>query len=277
MQKKYLRCFGPITLSALSLFLSFIVLQPLALFFGPTFNLLASRGIGKVAFVSMAIYQILLFLSLFPIKTLKKFFDRTLFFFVKEKWFPRFALYFSSFFTMHSLIIAYLYFSGILTYNPNWGSITTYLVAKTAFGLFVVFMLAWTEELIFRGTLFPYFNQFYGIVSSLFITSLIFMLVHNLRNPLLLITRDFKLGLGLFLLGLFLNQIFVITGKLYTGMGVHAGLVFVKVIFRRAPFLTNLPDLRSSHTTHILFLIAIVYLFVRYRRSFSKQIFKTIA
>jgi hypothetical protein len=104
------------------------------------------------------------------------------------------------------------------------------------------------------------------------------MLCHDLTNPLNLITKDWKLGLGLFLLGMMLNIIFVITQKLYTGMGAHAGLVFVKVILRRARFLVFLPaaqlpcwvnpDLRQSVLIHIMFVAVNIGLIIRYRKIF---------
>lgn len=277
MNNKHWQCIGPITLSALSLLLSFFILQPLALFLDPTFNLLASRGIGKVAFVSMAIYQILLLLAVLPSEFLQRFFKRNLFFFKEKRWFSRFSLFFTLFFFLHACLLLIFYLTGYVSYNPSWGIFNAKLVAKTLFGLFVVFMLAWTEELIFRGTIYPYLKQYYKTLSSLFLTSLIFMLVHNLRNPLTLLTTEWKLGLGLFLLGVLLNQIFVITKKLYTGMGAHAGLVFVKVILRRAPFLYFIPahqmwlfskDLRQSHLVHLLFAIVIISLFTKYRKKF---------
>jgi membrane protease YdiL (CAAX protease family) len=260
---------GPIFLSALSLFISYTILQFFAYKLDPAFNLLASRGIPKVAFICMAIYQILLFISIQPKKFLKEFFDRVLFFFVKERWFFSFSYLFISFFLLHSIVLFIFYQQGHILYDPNGASITTPIILKTLFGLFVVFMLAWTEELIFRGTIYPYFAQYYSPLVSMLTTSLIFMLAHSLKNPLILLTTEWKLGLGLFLLGLLLNQVFVITKKLYTGMGIHAGLVFVKVIIRRMPFLKSVPDLRQSHLVHILFLCAIIFLFVWYKRSLT--------
>ena len=278
MNFRHWKCAGPILLSALSLFITFFLLQPIALFLNPSFSLLASRGIGKVAFVSMVIYQILLFLSTQSKQFFADFLERVLFFFVREPgWFQKFARYFLIFFSLHAFILFFLYLTGFVLYDPTWGSLNVALFAKTLFGLFVVFMLAWTEELIFRGTIYPYFSQFYKPLPSMLITSTIFMLVHNLTNPLALVTSNWKLGLGLFLLGLFLNQIFVITKKLYTGMGVHAGLVFVKVVLRRAPFLVFIAqsewpwwlhrDLRQAPLAHVLFSIAILFLFAKYRRS----------
>jgi membrane protease YdiL (CAAX protease family) len=268
--KKLCTCVGPIILSALSLFTSFAVLHPLAIYLGPEFNLLASRGIGKVAFISMVIFQILLFLSVQPKIFLQKFLDRTVFFFIKERWLWIFSYFFISFFSLHWLILLLFYKLGYVTPITDWGTINFAVIYKTLFGLFVVFMLAWTEELIFRGTIYPYFAQFYKIVPSLLVTSLIFMIVHNLANPLALITYDWKLGLGLFLLGVLLNQIFVITKKFYAGMGIHAGLVFVKIVLRRARFLT-FTDLRQSHIVHVLFIFTILFLFARYKKEFWKD------
>lgn len=281
---------GPIVLSALSLLVSVFVLQPLALFLDPTFDLTASRGIGKVAFVTMVIYQFLLFLLVLAKtsdhykKFLDDFFKRNLFFFIREKWVPSFSIFFISFFSLHAMMILFIYNQGYIFYQPDWGIINLALIGKTLFGLFVVFMLAWTEELIFRGTIYPYFRQFYSTLTSLFVTSMIFMLAHNLKgialhqNPIALVTTEWKLGLGLFLLGFLLNQVFVVTKKLYTGMGLHAGLVFTKVIIRRAPIIAYIPenqwawwinrDLRQSHLTHILFIATIIFIFVRYKKHF---------
>lgn len=282
MKSKHLECIGPIALSALSLFISFLLIQKLAYFLDPKFDLLASRGLCKVAFVFMVIYQIVLFLFIQPQQFLTSFFKRNLFFFFKEHWLIPFSRFFLSFFSLHALLLTLLFTLGYVVYSPSWGVFNLFLVLKTLFGLFVVFMLAWTEELIFRGTIYPYFTQFYSTFSSIMLTSFIFMLVHNLANPLTLITTEWRLGLGLFLLGLLLNQVFVITKKLYTGMGLHAGLVFVKVVLRRARFLIFVPatqwpwwlhsDLRQSTLVHTLFLIAIIYLFIRHKSVFFKPL-----
>ena len=57
---------GPILLSVLSIFTAFIILQPIAFTLNSSFNLMASRGIGKVAFISMVIFQLILFLIIQP-------------------------------------------------------------------------------------------------------------------------------------------------------------------------------------------------------------------
>ena len=75
-------------------------------------------------------------------------------------------------------------------------------------------------------------------------------------------------------------MIFFITGSLDTSIGAHMGLVAVKVLLRRAPFIKFLPtksiwvnsDLRQACVIHIIFLIVIIFLTIKYREKiFSDQ------
>ena len=276
MIKKITRAFGPIILSALSLIITFNILQPFACFLDPSFNLLSSRSVGKIAFTIMAILQIILFLVMLTPKFLKNFLKTNIYFFSEKRFLKRFFNFFILFFCLHVSLLYLFYLFDFASYNQFWGSFSFSLFARIMFGFIVTFFLAWTEELIFRGTLFPYFEQTLSTFSSLCITSLIFMFVHDMRNPLNLITKNWQLGLGLFLLGFLLNLIFIETRKLYTGMGAHAGLVFVKVILRRMPLLIFLPlastpfwvnrDLRMSNLVHLLFIIAIIFMVIRNRK-----------
>ncbi len=276
MIKKFIKAIGPILLSALSITITFLLLQPLALKLGPSFNLLSNRGIGKVAFITLVILQIILFILTQTKEFLRNFFKINFHFFIEKNFVKSFFKYFFVFATLHTILLFIIYLSGYALYNPNWGHLALSLILKILFGFFVVFLLAWTEELIFRGTLFIYFEQHFSVFTSLFLTSTIFMFVHDLKNPLNLVTKNWKLGLGLFLLGALLNLIFINTRKLYNNMGAHAGLVFVKVLLRRAPLLIyldvkNLPfwlnkDLRMSNLIHLLFLILIIYYLIKNRK-----------
>ncbi|KKP24812.1 MAG: Abortive infection protein [candidate division TM6 bacterium GW2011_GWF2_28_16] len=273
MIKKFIKAIGPILLSALLLLAVFLILQPLMLKINPTYSLLSSRGLGKVVFITLVIVTILGFIFTQSKSFIKNFLQTNLYFFKDKKFIKLFFKYFLIFFVLHAFLLFIFYFSGYAIFNNNWGQFNFNLIFKILFGFIVVFMLAWTEELIFRGTLFPYFEQHFSTFTSLILTSVIFMFVHDLKNPLNLITTNWQLGLGLFLLGMLLNLIFIKTRKLYTNMGAHAGLVFVKVILRRAPLLIfldqqNLPfwvnkDLRMSALIHILFLILIIYLIIK--------------
>ena len=266
---------GPIVLSALSIFISFCLLHFFAKLLNPSWTLLASRGICKVAFVTMVIIQVVLLLGIQTRNFLNKFLKTNFYFFKEKGWFKQFATYFILFFFFHAVVLSVFYFSGYAFYNSNWGMWSFSLIARIIFGLIVVFLLAWTEELIFRGTLFPYFEQTFSTPVSVLITSFIFMLVHDLTGPWRLLTINLKMGIGLFLLGLLLNVVFAGTRKLYVGMGIHAGLVFVKVILRRVPFIQFVDqsqwswwvnkDLRQSIFVHILFMLVILF-FVRVHR-----------
>jgi hypothetical protein len=48
LHHRWIKNIGPILLSALSIFMSFFIIQPIALYLDPTFSLFANRGIGKI-------------------------------------------------------------------------------------------------------------------------------------------------------------------------------------------------------------------------------------
>ncbi len=263
----------PVLLSALSIFLTFQVLQPFALWIDPSFNLLANRGVGKIAFVTLVITHIFLLLVISSRSLWQKFLNSCVYFFWKESWIKKFLIFFWFFFALHAALLGAAILSGIAYFDTTALILSSAKIFSLVFGFFVAFLLAWSEELIFRGTLYQYFAQFISPFSSALITSLIFSLVHDLTCPWNLISKDWKLGLGLFLLGLLLNLVFIITQKLYTGMGIHAGLVYVKVVLRRLPLIVYAPtlpfwfdiDLRQSLLVHLLFVIVIAGIILRYK------------
>lgn len=202
-------CIRPIVISALSFFISFLVLQPIATYLDPSFNLLANKGIGKIAFTTMAILQILLLIYTQSRSFRKTWFHQNVLFLGRTQWIAPFFALFTLFFLLHCGIILFAFWNGQITYNPFWlAKLKSSLLPSIGLGFIATFFLAWSEELIFRGTLYTYFAQFFTPLTSILITSIIFMGVHNLTNPLLLITQDWQLGLGLFLLGVLLNIVF---------------------------------------------------------------------
>ncbi len=278
---KIFKSLGPIIISALSIFIAFLIIQPIACWLDPTFNLLANRGVGKIALTTLVILHIVLLVFTQSKSFLKLWVTKNLSFLRNSRWLKYFFLFFVIFFALHALMLISTLFLGVTNYNYALATIKTSIYARILFGFIVTFFLAWTEELIFRGTIYLFLVQNIRKFESVILTSFIFMLVHDLANPINLVTKNWKLGLGLFLLGILLNLIFEITGKLYTGMGAHAGLVFVKVILRRIPFITYLPaqlapwwfarDLRQAHSTHIAFIIVNIMLVIAYR----KKLFNT--
>ncbi|MBX9830624.1 CPBP family intramembrane metalloprotease [Candidatus Babeliales bacterium] len=275
IQHKKWKSLGPVVLSALSFGIIFAMLEPLARLLDPSLTLFASRGAGKIVQTILAISHVLLLLSLQPLSFLRTWFKQNIRFLGSTSWLKDFFTMFIIFFTLHSALLGALWLAGYTHINPAWGSLSLGLLASMGFGFLATFMLAWTEELIFRGTVLPFLKQFLSPLESIFWSALVFMLCHDFSNPLNLLTVDYKLGLGLFLLGFMLALIFHISGKLYAGMGAHAGLVFVKVIMRRAPLLIYLPasqlpwfvnaDLRQSFLVHALFVLVIISLMIAYR------------
>jgi len=295
MISKHWKNIGPMVLSALSLTISFLIIQSLAFFINPELNLLASKNLGKIAFTSMVFYQIILFLYIQSItitgesknksgnrkSMLVSFYQTNIQFLSNTNWIPTFAILFVLFFSFHSITLFSFKTLGLAFYNQSWAGISLNAIAKIIFGFVATFFLAWTEEAIFRGTIYPYFLQYYSTLTSVFLTSFIFMSVHDLTNPISLVTTNWKLGLGLFLLGFLLNVVFAITGKLYASMGIHSGLVFVKVILRKAPILNYAPeylwpwwfnqDLRQASVVHLLFFTVILILLFKHKDMFFKK------
>lgn len=259
--------------SALLLSISSLSIQFIGSFFSPSFNLLASRGLGKIIFTLLVIGHVLGLALCHSRKFFQESLEINVYFLWQKPWVHYFLGMFLIFFSLHVLMLCLIGAAGYLTYNPSC-LVTPKIIGSITLGFVVTFFLAWTEELIFRGIFFRYVAQMLSPLASVFVASLVFMLAHDIVRPWNLISCHWQLGLGLFLLGMMLNMLFLISGKLYVGMGAHAGLVFVKVILRRIPLVTYLPadqlpwwltvDLRQSHLTHALFALTIMILLKMY-------------
>ncbi|MFH0898393.1 MAG: type II CAAX endopeptidase family protein [bacterium] len=268
---------GPILLSALSLFVSSLVIQSIGQAIDPTFSLCSNRGLGKITLTVLVMLHIIALLFFQSRTLIKAWLETNFLFFKSTRWLKTFFLYFIAGFSLHALLLALCFGVGVVEYNQNLPVFKITLLARLAFGLVATFFLAWTEELIFRGTLYPFFAQHLPCLTSTLLTSIIFVFAHTISGTLTL-----PLGIGLFLLGFSLNIVFITTGKLYAGMGIHAGLVFVKVVLRRIPlFQGQTPDqwpwwfaqdLRQAPLIHILFLLVILILLWRYRRKLHSKV-----
>jgi membrane protease YdiL (CAAX protease family) len=284
LQHRLLKSLGPIVLSAFSVFVSFQVIQPIATLLNPSFSLFSNKGIGKIGITVLVLCHIALLLLAAPKASMRSFINTNFSFIVSCSWIKAFFQAFVLFFTFHVIFLFIFLTNGNATINTNcFYALTIMVFLKILFGFIATFFLAWTEELIFRGTIFPILAEKLALLPSALLASFIFMVSHDLHNPINLITKHRSLGLGLFLLGLFLNLVFIATNKLYVGMGIHAGLVFVKVILRRIPILifsttSIIPwwldkDLRQAPLIHLVLLIAclIVIFFNRKKIFFRHQ------
>ncbi|MBM3892846.1 CPBP family intramembrane metalloprotease [Candidatus Dependentiae bacterium] len=270
----------PVFLSAFSIFLSFCLLQPIALWLNPSFTLLANRSAGKIAFTLVVIVHIIMLAATLPRSEWQQFLERTILFIKTRNWLRPFFGMFSLFALLHALLLYGLSYSPYVTsYAPSIKIIFEKTPAL-AFGFLATFFLAWTEEAIFRGTVIPLLRRGkLSTLNSVFLSALIFSLVHDITAPWHLLSCDLPLGIGLFLLGIMLAQLFIISNTLYIGMGAHAGLVFIKVFLRRIPCLAytdHLPwwlhsDLRQSPLVHLAFILVIIGIFWHHRRLFFRS------
>ncbi|MCB9493473.1 MAG: CPBP family intramembrane metalloprotease [Epsilonproteobacteria bacterium] len=271
------RVLGPVVLSAFSILCVCLLINPIACALDPSFHLLANRGLGKVTLSLIVIAHIFLLTCFAKHSFFQKFLDTNVRFFKRPTWLKDFFSFFAIFLLLHILFLTTLCLSGLVTYTPSGWTRLSSMWANLLWGFIVTFFLAWSEEVIFRGTLYLYLEQSLSPISSVTLTSFVFMLVHDLSNPFVFFGSQWRLGLGLFLLGMLLNLIFTATNKLYTGMGAHAGLVYVKVALRRLPLLSypTLPfwlsvDLRQSLAVHALFCLGIIIALTAQKPSFFK-------
>jgi membrane protease YdiL (CAAX protease family) len=275
VQKVFL-AIRPVVLSALLLFVTANTAQNLITLFIPSFDILASKDLGKIVFTTLVFISLGFFVWLQSASFRFAWIKRNFGFLGNRAELTRFAQFFTLFFTLHALFLGICFALGFAHLQP--AHITNFykLAGQLLFGFCATFMLAYTEEVMFRGTLFPYFSQWLRPITAAFVTSLAFMIVHFLPNPLAQLLNDCPTGLGLFSLGFMLNLIFIKMGTMYANIGTHAGLVFVKVVLRKIRFLVFAPiatlpwllhsDLRQAPLVHILFWCISVGLVVNLRK-----------
>lgn len=124
------------------------------------------------------------------------------------------------------------------------------LILKLTGILFVAFLVAFIEEVIFRGFILQSLLKDMGTVSAICISSLIFSILHFFKTKLLVSTgihlfvgftviyQSFKniiinftsilpSVIGLFLIGVVLSYACIRTKSLYLAIGLHAGWIFI--------------------------------------------------
>lgn len=266
----------PIVKSALKLFIVSILCNLLLIYADPSYHIRANRGIGKIVFTGLVLIQLFNLLRHCSLATQKAFFRKNILFLYYDRWVSGFFLFFLLFFGLHALVLTVLLAGGYASWVTPSAALIISLWKTLAVGGIATFFLALTEEVIFRGALYTYCSTYFSPLTSALLTSICFSLAHNLYNPLVLVTSELSLGIGLFLLGLLLNLILIKTEKIYYAMGAHAGLVFLKVLLRKIPcftFASNselpwyiTPDLRAAPVVHLLFFVALAMLLLNLRK-----------
>ncbi|MGD1997865.1 MAG: CPBP family intramembrane metalloprotease [Candidatus Dependentiae bacterium] len=259
---------GPIFGSVLSFFCAFHLLDPLATWLSPSFSLYLTRGVGGAAILLAAVWQVCCFASIQKHSILQRLYSHF-------SWpsspaqLRLFARFFFWFAIAHIGLLALYVIADAGTFHASAFALISRRWLTLLGGFVATFFLAWSEELIFRGLLFDHFRRFHGLLSSAIYSSILFSLVHRIYAPWLLVTTEWRLGTGLFLLGMLLTIIAVWQRSLAASAGAHAGLVFIKVLLRKIPLVaiplnTSLlfpDDLRTSVVTIEIMMVAIVALF----------------
>jgi membrane protease YdiL (CAAX protease family) len=190
--------------------------------------------------------------------------------------------------TIMIVILAYVCFAlqGGVFLSSQAVSAFSFDVAEDAIvALLVVFVLALTEELMFRNFLMRYLMWDDGrlaAITAVISASLIFAFLHNLTEPLAWFSAEkFPLFVGLFILGSLLCVTYISTGSILCAVGLHAGFLGSKVFLRKTQLLTvdpqvlmvsSGPDLRTSPLVWALWIvmgIAIYFMRGRLRQRFA--------
>ena len=121
---------------------------------------------------------------------------------------------------------------GIVEFRIKWSiplMITAFFTAFSAFGIAV------TEEILFRGFFLQTMLKDLPKWIAVILTGIIFVVFHDLAHPLSFFQepRQMMLAGGLFSLNLLLCAAYLKSGTLFLPFGIHSGLVFAKIFFRR--------------------------------------------
>ncbi len=261
---------GPIFLSALSFCLSMTFIVFFSTAICPEISLFANSGWGKALFMAAGIWQaIVLVLFTAPIKIIPQIWHA--FSWPASYKHIKTFLWFTALFSIAHCVVLFIYFftgNAELQYSNALDKLMSARWYQLLLSLLAPATLAWSEEFIFRGVTFSYLRTRMNFLSAALLSSFVFMIVHDLSNPLNLLTRDWQLGVGLFLLGLFLTYVMSYMETIAASAGAHAGLVFIKVVLRKFPLLVITEnnhlffpeDLRMSVITHLLLLGSSIYL-----------------
>lgn len=242
--------------------------------FHSSYSLADSRGPGEWSFVAMALAAVLLFTWYVARIDSLQFVARYV-----MQWrrsLKGFLLMFAA--TMLFAAFGYLVlaaFGYVQWSQAAWDSLRVGVVEKSAKALLIVLVLATVEETIFRAFLLRYLrynDTVWVTVGAVVVSSAIFSVSHlvALIDVWDLIDKASLLA-GLFLIGLLLGTVYVVTGSLACSIGVHCGLLGFKVVLIRtdvvnlvSDWLVN-DDIRRAPLAWLVFLLATLA-FVLWRR-----------
>ena len=240
-----------------------------------SYSLGDSRGPGEWAFIAIALAAVLLFSRYVARVDSLQFVARYVM--LWRRTLKGFLLTFGA--TMLFAAAGYLALAalGYVQWSQAaWENLRSDIVEKSAIALLIVLVLASVEETIFRAFLLRYLRRndtFWVTVGAVVVSSAIFSVSHlvALIDVWHLIGKA-SLLTGLFLIGLLLGTVYVVTGSLACSIGVHCGLLGFKVILIRTDVINLVPDwlvnddIRRSPLAWLVFLAATLAIVLWRRR-----------
>ena len=114
--------------------------------------------------------------------------------------------------------------------------LTAFIVAFSAFGI------ALTEEILFRGFFLQTMLKDMSKWPAILVTGIVFIFFHDLANiqNFWTVPKHMMLAGGLFSLNVLLCFAYLKSKTLYLPIGIHAGLVFAKIVFRKMKLMQTL-------------------------------------
>ena len=240
-----------------------------------SYSLADSRGPGEWAFIAIALAAVLLFSRYVARVDSLQFIAR-----YAMQWrrtLKGFLLTFGV--TMLFAAAGYLVLAalGYVQWSQAaWENLRSDVVEKSAIALLIVLVLASVEETIFRAFLLRYLrydDTVWVTFGAVVVSSAIFSVSHlvALSHVWHLIGMA-SLLTGLFLIGLLLGAVYVVTGSLACSIGVHCGLLGFKVILIRTDVINLVPDwlvnddIRRAPLAWLVFLAATLAIVLWRRR-----------
>ena len=252
-----------------------LVIEAVLRLFRSSYSLGDSRGPGEWAFIAIALAAVLLFSRYVARVDSLQFVARYVM--LWRRTLKGFLLTFGA--TMLFAAAGYLALAalGYVQWSQAaWENLRSDIVEKSAIALLIVLVLASVEETIFRAFLLRYLRRndtFWVTVGAVVVSSAIFSVSHlvALIDVWHLIGKA-SLLTGLFLIGLLLGTVYVVTGSLACSIGVHCGLLGFKVILIRTDVINLVPDwlvnddIRRSPLAWLVFLAATLAIVLWRRR-----------
>ena len=198
----------------------------LSFLFGQDPGLLLHHGAGQFTFYVLFILNVFLF---------QKFVNRESFISLGLK--PYSGWYLTVLKGWFAGVIAFVAYSilmgafGVVEFRLKFSP----LILTAFFTAFAAFGVALTEEILFRGFFLQTMLKDLPKWAAVALTGIIFVFFHDLAHPESFFTepRQMMLAGGLFSLNILLCAAYLKSKTLFLPIGIHSGLVFAKVFFRR--------------------------------------------